>query len=313
MQNFLVSFNVVFPIFVMMALGYFIKTIKLISSDTIRQMNSVIFKVFLPLMIFKNVYESSISDVFSVKLALFVIICIFVIIALLFIIIPLIEKDRKKRGVLIQAIFRSNFVIFGVPVSEALCGGENSGTSALLVAIVIPIFNFMAVVTLEVFKGSKPKPTTVIKGIITNPLIIASIVGLIVLFSGIKFPIIIEKTISSISSVTTPMALIMLGASINLNFISKNVKELVLGVLAKLVLIPAIVLPIAIFVMGFVGSDLAVLLAIFATPAAVSSFTMAQQMGADDELAGQLVMFGTVLCVITMFLWIFIIKTFGFI
>lgn len=283
------------------------------SGDTVRQMNSVIFKVFLPLMIFKNVYESSISDVFSVKLALFVIICIFVIIALLFIIIPLIEKDRKKRGVLIQAIFRSNFVIFGVPVSEALCSGEISGTTALLVAIVVPIFNFMAVVTLEVFKGSKPKLSTVLKGIITNPLIIASAFGLAILFSGIKFPMIIEKSISSISSVTTPLALIMLGASINIKFISKNVKELVLGVLAKLVLIPAIVLPIAIYVMGFRGSDLAILLAIFATPAAVSSFTMAQQMGADDELAGQLVMFGTVFCVITMFLWIFIIKSLGFI
>lgn len=310
MNNFLVSFNVVFPIFIMMALGYFMKQIKLVDSGTVKQMNAVVFKVFLPLMIFKNVYESDVSDVFSPKLALFVIISILIIIALLFLLVPVFEKDRRKQGVLIQAVFRSNFVIFGVPVSEALCNGEVSGTTALLVAIVVPLFNFFAVVTLEVFRGTKPKFRTVLKGIITNPLIIASALGLFVLFSGIRFPNIIEKSISSISSVTTPLALIMLGASINLK-LSSNALRLIWGVLLKLVIIPAIVLPVAVVVFGFKGTDIAIMLAVFATPPAVSSFTMAQQMGADDELAGQLVMFGTVFCVITMFLWIYILKTFA--
>ena len=312
MENFLVSFNVVFPVFIMMALGYFMRWIKLLDSDTVKQMNSAVFKVFLPLMIFKNVYESNVSDVFSLKLALFSVITVLIIIALLFIIVPLFEKDRRKCSVLIQAVFRSNFVIFGVPVSEALCNGEVSGTTALLVAIIIPLFNFFAVVTLEVFRGSKPDFKTIVKGIITNPLIIASAVGLAVLFSGIRFPGVIEKSISSISSVTTPLALIMLGASINLK-LSANISRLISGVILKLVVIPLIVLPVAVYGFGIRGSDVAILLAIFATPPAVSSFTMAQQMGADDELAGQLVMFGTVFCVLTIFIWIFVIKTLGII
>lgn len=313
MQNFMISFNVVFPIFIMMALGFFIKTIRLVDEPAVKQMNSVVFRILLPLTIFRNISNSRISDVFSPKLAMFVIVSIVAIIALLFIIIPFIEKDRRKTGVLIQAIFRSNFVIFGVPVSEALCGGDVSGTTSLLVAVVIPIFNVFAVVTLEVFRGGKAHLGKIIKGIVTNPLIVASIIGVLALVFGFRLSGVLKDTVDDISSITTPLALIMLGASINFSFVKANIKELIIGVGAKLVLIPAIILPIAVYAFDFAGSDLAIILAIFATPPAVSSFTMAQQMGADDELAGQLVMFGTVLCLVTMFIWIFMSKQLGFI
>ena len=108
MQNFLISFNVVFPIAVMMALGYLMKEIKLVNDVTVKEMNNVVFRIFLPLMVFKNVYESEIAEVFNPRLIIFASSVTVAVILLLFLIVPIFEKDNSKRGVLIQAIFRSN-------------------------------------------------------------------------------------------------------------------------------------------------------------------------------------------------------------
>lgn len=313
MQNFLISFNVVFPIFLMMVLGFFLKKINIMSDATVKQVNNVIFRVFLPLMIFKNVYESDIDSVFDPKLILFAAISVIALVVVLFLVIPLIEKDNKKRGVLIQGLFRSNFVIFGLPVTEALCGSGVSGSASVLVAIIIPIFNFIAVITLESFGDKKGGIGKILKGIVTNPLIIASVIGLAVSFIGFKFPSVVEKSIGNVAGITTPLALIMLGASINFKAVKGNLRQILIGVLGRLVVVPAIFLALAVFVFKFRGNDLAILLTLFASPAAVSSFTMAQQMGGDDELAGHLVMFGTTACVVTVFLWIFLIVQMGWV
>ncbi|MBO5370007.1 MAG: AEC family transporter [Clostridia bacterium] len=313
MGNFMTSFNVVFPIFVMMAIGYFIKNIKFIDDNTVKKNNALIFKLFLPMMLFKNVYESDISSVFNPKLIMFSLISSLIIIAVLFVIVPVFEKDNRKRGVLIQGMFRSNFVIFGVPVTEALCGSEVTGSAAVLVAIIVPVFNFFSVIALAVFDTKKADFKSVLLNIIKNPLIIASALGLGALLFGIRLPHVIEESVSYLAKVTTPLALMMLGASINFKRIGDNLVSMTCAVLVKLVIIPLIFVGAGIFVFGFRGAELAILLALFATPPAVSSFTMAQQMGSDDELAGLLVMFGTSFCLITMFVWIYIIKTLGLI
>lgn len=306
MQNFLISFNVVFPISVMMALGFLIKKLGLVSDATVKQMNNVVFRVLLPLMIFKNVYESEIAEVFNLRLIIYASIATISVILLLFLIVPIFEKDNPKRGVLIQAIFRSNFVIFGIPVSEALCGVGATGTASVLIAVTIPIFNFAAVVTLEVFRGGKPNFKKIVKGIVTNPLIISSCIGLIATGVGLKLPAIIETSMSNISAITTPTALIMLGASINFSTVGVNLSRIIAGLISRLIILPAITLGIGAYVFGFRGVEFAILISLFASPSAVSSFTMAQQMGGDDELAGQLVMFGTVASILTVFMWVFI-------
>ena len=311
MQNFLISFNVVFPIFVMMAVGFLIKKIKLVNEVTVKQMNNVVFRVFLPLMIFKNVYESEIAEVFNLKIIVFAAATTVTVILLLFLIVPVFEKDNPKRGVLIQAIFRSNFVIFGIPVSEALCGVGATGTASVLIAITVPIFNFAAVITLETFRGGKPDFKKIVKGIVTNPLIIASCLGLLVTGAGLKFPSIIETSMSNVASVTTPLALIMLGASINFKTVGANLSRIISGLFARLILLPAIALGLGAYVFGFRGVEFAILISLFASPSAVSSFTMAQQMGGDDELAGQLVMFGTVASILTVFMWVLISVNLG--
>lgn len=312
MDNLIFSINVILPLVIEMALGQLLRFTNILDSHTSGKMNTVIFRLFLPMLIFYNVYTSEVADVFNAKLILYAVISIFVLVGILSLTVPIFEKNNKKVGVIIQGIFRSNFVIFGVPLSVALGGDSVSGTVAVLVACVIPTFNLLAVIVLETFKGEKPDFGKILKGILTNPLIIASAVGFVFLFSGIKLYSPIESAVKAISSSATPLALVILGASIDIKQIKGNKKQIISAVIGKLIAVPAIFLTIAVL-LGFRNGYLAMLIALYASPGAVSSYPMASQMGADGELAAQIVMMQTCLCSVTVFAFIFILKQLAFI
>lgn len=309
MENLILSFNIVLPIFLILSLGYILKKLKILDELTTKNMNSINFKVFLPLLLFYNVYKTDLSVVFNPKLLIFSIISVILVFLLLFIIIPLLEKDNRKRGVIIQGIFRSNFVIFGVPVCEALFGQNATGVASMLIAVVVPLFNFLAVICLEIYRGGNINFKKIIKGIITNPLIIASIIGLFFIYFKIKLPTPIEKTINDISKIATPLAFILLGSSFTFSAFSVYIKQLSITILGKLIIVPGIVLYIA-ALLGFRNIELTCLLSVFASPTAVSSYTMAEQMDGDSILAGQIVVLTSIISIITVFLWIFILKQF---
>jgi predicted permease len=312
MQNLSLSFYVVLPLFFMMAIGALLKKLRLADSNTFKQMNRITFQVFLPTLIFTNIYHTQGEQVFNAKLVGYSLISVICIFWIVFLIIWFLEKDNKKRGVLIQGIFRSNFVLFGLPVATALFGAQAKGVTALLIAVIIPVYNMFSVVALEAFRGNGINGKNILKGIATNPLILSSIIGVGVLYTGVPIPSVIDKTLTDLSAIATPLALIILGGSLNLNKVGGYKKQLLLGLLGRLVFVPLVGLGVGAVAFGFRGVDLAVLLSMFAAPTAVSSFTMAQQMGGDEELAGQLVAFGSIFSVGTIFLWIFLFKQIGF-
>ena len=154
---------------------------------------------------------------------------------------------------------------------------------------------------MEIFRGGKVKIRSILKGIATNPLILSCAAGFLFLFLRIPIPEIVYGTLTDLSRVATPLALIILGGSIKFSKTMGYFKQIVTGLLGKLVVVPAIFLPIAAAI-GFRGQDMAV---------AVSSFVMAQQMDSDGDLAGQFVVLGAALSVVTIFLWVFLFKNLG--
>ena len=310
MENLIVSFEVVAPLLILMLLGGFLRRIQVFDENTVKKMNASIFKVFLPTLIFYNLYKSSVDDIKNIDTALYtagVIICAFLLSA---VVVFLVEKDNAKRGAMVQGMCRSNFVIFGVPLCASICGDSITGKISVAVAIVVPLLNILSVLVLEFFRGGKPSIKKMIKGIITNPLIIASLLGIVVLISGIKFPILIEKSVNDVAKIATPLALILLGASVNMRSVRGNLKQLVIAVTGKLILIPFVGISIA-AILGMRGGDIALLISALASPTAVSSYPMALQMDSDGDLAAQIVAFSTTLCIVTVFLWVFVLKQFG--
>lgn len=307
MENLILSLNVVLPLFITMSLGYFLKYLNMFDNNTLDTMNNITFKSFLPMLLFYSIYKTDLQGVFNLKLMIFSATCVIALYLILYLIVPLIEKDNKKRGALLQGLFRSNFVIFGIPITESLFGSEKVGVAALLIAVIVPLFNILSVIALETFRGGKPDFRKISIGIIKNPLIIASCLGILTLLLKIKIPTAIEKTISDVSKIATPLSLILLGASFKFDNIKKYLKQTTIAVVGKTILTPCIILPICIM-FGYRGVELSTLMIIFAAPTAISSFTMAQQMDSDSDLAGQIVVFTSAFCVVTVFMWIFILK-----
>lgn len=311
MESLIVSFEIVAPLFLLMAVGYLIKATGLMNETSVKQVNKTIFKIFLPLLVFLNIYQTNLQESFRSDLLLFALFGV----ALQFIIALclsfLTEKDNTRRGVMLQGMFRSNFVLFGIPVATALFGESAAGLASILIAVIIPLYNVLAVFALEMFHGQKPNFLKILKGIVTNPLIIASVLGILALTFHIQLPNVLNKTVKDLSAIATPLAFVVLGASFSFGEIGRCLKDLSITLGMKLILFPAFFLTLAIL-LGFRGAPLAVLLTVFASPIAVSSFTMAQQMGGDDKLAGQLVVFSSILSIFTLFCIIFVLKEFAF-
>ncbi|MFI3176012.1 MAG: AEC family transporter [Eubacteriales bacterium] len=311
MDNLLLAAAVVFPLFCMMALGYILRAIGLFEDGFLRQLNLVCFRVFLPTVLFINIYESDFYGLFSIKLIVFAIGFILLALGGLLLIIPRIEHNNHNRGVVIQGIFRSNYILFGVPIASALYGAENTGTTAILIAFVIPLFNLLSILVLSLYSSQKITRGSMIKEILSNPLILASAMAFLFILTKVSLPHVVETTIEDIAGVATPLALIILGGSFRFSNVGKYKKLLWISVGGKLMILPAIFTGISILV-GFRGMELGALMAMFASPTAVSTFTMAQSAQANDELAGQIVVFTSMLSIVTLCIWITLLKSGGF-
>ena len=310
MENLMISANAVLPMCLIMALGYGTRRLGWIRREEIFAINKIAFRIFLPCLLYYNVYCSDLSGSFDPLLMAYAVGGVLLTFGLSLGYTLLTEKLPERRGVMIQGMFRSNYVIMGIPVATALLGADQLGTVSILIAVVVPLFNMLAVVVLEVFRGQKPKPLHILGQIAKNPLVIGSVLGILTLAAGIRLPHILEQTIQSISAIASPLQLFLLGAFFQFSGLKTYRRELVTVSAAKLIVSPGLFLGLG-ALLGFRGVAFVSLIGIFASPTAVNSFTMAQQMGGDAELAGDIVVTTSAVSILTMFLWVFLFKSLG--
>ena len=310
MENLMISANAVLPMCLIMALGYGTRRLGWIRREEIFAINKIAFRIFLPCLLYYNVYCSDLSGSFDPLLMAYAVGGVLLTFGLSLGYTLLTEKLPERRGVMIQGMFRSNYVIMGIPVATALLGSDQLGTVSILIAVVVPLFNMLAVVVLEVFRGQKPKPLHVLGQIVKNPLVIASALGILTLAAGIRLPHILERTIQNVSAIASPLQLFLLGAFFQFSGLKTYRRELVTVSAAKLIVSPGLFLGLG-ALLGFRGVAFVSLIGIFSSPTAVNSFTMAQQMGGDAELAGDIVVTTSAVSILTMFLWIFLFKSLG--
>ena len=310
MENLMVSANAVLPMCLVMALGYGTRRLGWLRREEISTINKIAFRIFLPCLLYYNIYCSDLSGSFDPLLMAYAVGGVLLTFGLALGYTLLTEKLPERRGVLIQGMFRSNYVIMGIPVATALLGADQLGTVSILIAVIVPLFNMLAVVVLEVFRGQKPKPLHILGQIAKNPLVIGSGLGILTLVAGIRLPHILEQTIQSVSAIASPLQLFLLGAFFQFSGLKTYRRELVTVSIAKLIVSPGLFLGLG-ALLGFRGVAFVSLIGIFASPTAVNSFTMAQQMGGDAELAGDIVVTTSAVSILTMFLWIFLFKSLG--
>lgn len=310
MNSLVICLNAIVPIFLIIAAGYAAKRVGIVREAEIPRMNAMAFKCFMPVMCFYNVYQSDLSA--SVRPALFV----FTFAAILLVfgasLLYAIKcvSVRSRRSVVVQGLYRSNYLILGVPFVSGLMGEGDLGVASVMGALVAPTFNVLAVILLEAYNGKKPSVKKLAFGIAKNPLILGSLAGLVCLVLGVVLPAPLETATRDMSRAASPLLLFLLGAFFHFGDAKEHLRELIAVTLGRLVIIPAVALSVSV-ALGFRGSDLATLLAVFASSTAVASFTMAEQMGGDAKLAGNIVVVTSAFASFTLFAWSLLFKLLG--
>lgn len=327
MDSLIFAVKAVAPIVLMVVMGYVLKTIGLMNGEFAKAANKLVFRVFMPVMLFVKIYgmnDFSVVDFGFIGYALLALLVVF------FLSIPVSTavSDRKdQRGVLMQAIVRSGYSLIGIPLAGSLYGEAGSAAATILSAAVIPLFNVLAVISLTAMGDSgekRPSVGKIVLDILKNPLIlgIASAlvcIGIRVLFgkADISFRLSnitpVFAVLQYLANLAIPLALLVLGAQFEFSAVASLKKQILWGALIRTVAVPLMTLGVAYFCFRqrFSPAHFATYVALFATPVAVPSVPMVQEMGGDVTLAGQLVVWSTLISALTVFLTTFLLRLGG--
>lgn len=323
MSSLIFAINAVAPIVLLMVIGYALKKLGFMSPSFAKAANKLVFHVFLPITLFLNIY--GISDFASIDFGYFIYalaaeIIIFIVATPVSMVLT---KRGDRRGVLLQAAFRSNYTLIGVPLAVLLCGSQGGVVATLLSALAVPLLNVLSVISYSIFKDNeKPSAQKILVSIAKNPLIQAIVLGGVSLVIragfvkvGIDFRLCniepIYKVLEYLSDLSTPLALLVLGAQFEFSSVPTLKREIICGTLMRSVFVPAFGLGAAYLFFDFSGAEFAAFIALFATPLGVSSVPMAQEMGADHVLAGQIVAWSALCSIVTIFLSTFLLSLTG--
>lgn len=328
---FIFAADAVLPIVLMIALGYFLKRAGLLGREFLDTGNRLTFRVLIPALLYYNIYGIKSLKSINMKFVLYGIVMVTALFFLAIVVVCIFTKDSAKRGSLIQATIRSNYAIIGLPLAESLFGAAGAAAAGVMSAFCVPLFNVLSVIALTVFNGSSQKGKIdvrkILLGIIKNPLIIATFLGIMTLgirellvlwqidfrISNVRF---LYKALENLKSVCTPFALMVLGGRFEFSAVSRLWREILFGTLMRTVVVPVLGLSGAFFLHLTVmpelaGEHFAAYIGVFATPVAVASAIMAKEMNADDELAGQLVVWTSLVSTVTIFLYVTIFRAIG--
>lgn len=335
MDTFIFSANAILPIILLIALGYGLKQRGFFDEIFLKKANAFVFNIALPALLFYNVYSIDDLKELNFNVIGFVMMAILVLFVLGMLTVKIGTADSRRKGVILQCIFRSNFAIIGIPLAEALGGSKAVAIAAVISAFSIPLYNILAVIALSIYvedtKGNKIGPRQIFISICKNPLIIGVALGMVCLVIRGCVPYdeptktyaftlkthlpFLYTAVKNLSSIASPLALIILGGQFRFSAVKELAKDIMIGTVWRLVLAPLLALSAALFLsqytsfLQFTAIEYPALIALFGTPVAVSSAIMAEAMGADKELAGQLVVWTSLLSMPSLFIIIMVFRS----
>ena len=312
MENLIFSLNATVPIFLLMALGFLFRKLGWIDEVFASKMNQFVFLVPLPILVFEDLATVDFQEVWNLKFVLF---CFFVTFASIALAagISFLWKDREIRGEFIQASYRSSAALLGIAFIRNIYG--DAGLAPLMIIGSMPLYNIMAVVVLSFFQPERRKLDKelwkkTLKGIVTNPIIIGIAAGLLWSALRIPMPYIIGKTVSNVGAVATPLGLMALGASFDVQKTIGKIKPVTAACVLKFVDFTTVFLPLALM-LGFRREELIAILVMLGSATTVSCYVMAKNMGHEGTVTSGVVMLTTVFSAFTLTGWLFLLKSRG--
>lgn len=324
-QIFFTAANAVLPVVLLILLGCILHKTGAMPDSFVKIGNKLVFNVFLPAMLFVNVYDMDGLESISWDIVLYGCVMILIIFLLGIVLALVFTKQSSRRGVLLQASFRSNMSIIGLSLAAALGTSEAVGTASMLSGFTVAEFNILAVIAFTVFSDDHQAGVERLKKTLSrigkNPLILSIVAGMLVLcirslqqkiFGSCVFSLerdlkFVYTVLNNLKAITTPLALVVMGGQFVFSAVKNYGREIMAGTLMRIVFAPLIGIGMAYFLTRFSGlisvgpNEYPALIALFGAPAAVSGPTMASQMGGDEQLATQIVVWSSIGSIFTVF------------
>ena len=313
LDNLIFSINAVAPIFLIMIFGIVLKRLGVIDPNGAKQMNSVLFNFALPVRLFLDLYSSDFLALWDVRLIAFTAGSILVFFFICWGLAILLMPSRQMKGAFVQGCFRSNFAIIGMPLITSIMG-RSVPSGIVVITTVVPMFNILSVFILTVYSGEEVSPKKIAvsaaKSISKNPLIIGVVTGILFSLVKISIPTVFTNTLGHISDLSTPLALIVIGASMDFSKIKERISPTLIVCALKLLAMPLLFLPLA-FLFGISNDGIVILFVLYAAPTAIVSYVMAYYMGSDEHFASSIIMFTSMLSIFTYTIGVYILRTLG--
>lgn len=307
------AWEIIFPVIFMLAVGAACRKSGLVTRQSVQDINRLVFNLFLPLLNFMNIYSTDKGAFLTRDNLVLLAICTAATIGTVVVGTVVLKKGNcpiQVRGVLIQAAYQTNGVIFALPIITALCGTGQLAPMSLLILVLLPLYMVLSVLVLAPIRGGRMGLKRALKEIFSNKVIQASAAAFFLLVLDIQLPVPVTDTMQKMANVTTPLSFVALGASLHLGGFRKNLWKLVGAGGVRLILCPGLCLGAGLL-LGLRGTHIATLVGLMGAPVAVSSFTLAQTYGGDEALAAELVTVTTLAAAVTLFCWITLLNQFG--
>lgn len=288
------------PIFLMMALGAWLRHIKLISQDFIQTASNIVFKVGLPVMLFNSTSNHDFSQLINYHHLLFILLTTIITFFVSSVIAGSVIQSAHDKGVFVQGAFRGNLVIIGLAFCASAYPENGIAIATLPTAIIIIVYNFLSIYTLNsTINQQNFSITNICLDTIKNPLILAILFGLFINVINIKLPTVIETTNTYLAKMTLPLALITIGGSLNFSNIKENMRPAVIASLLKIIFCPALLIALH-YIYPIDSISIGVLFFLMASPTATASFIMVKAMGGNSDLASKIIIISSLLSIISI-------------
>lgn len=312
MENLIFSLNATLPIFLTMLLGLLFRYLGLMGPDFVAKLNRFVFVAAIPALVFQDISSVDVRESWDGGFVLFCFLATLVsITAIALLARLLVEEDI--RGEFVQASYRSSAAILGIAFIQNIYG--SSGMAPLMIVGTVPLYNAAAVVVLSLMKPGRKRLDRKLllktaKGIVTNPIILGILAGILWSVFRIPQPEIMQKTVKNVAVLATPLGLMAMGASFEGKKALAKLRPSVLASVIKLVVLAAIFLPLAVR-LGYTNERLTVILVMLGSATTVSCFVMAKNMGHEGVLTSSTVMLTTFFSAFTLTGWLFLLRTLG--
>ena len=310
MNNFIFSLNATVPIFLVILLGWILMQKHMLNKEFTTVADKFVFKIALPCLLFKDIVTANIKETFNLRFVLFCMITTTIMFLTTWLLTALFMKDKSMVGAFIQASVRGSSAVLGIAFVQNIYG--NSGMAPMMIVASVPLYNIFSVIILTFNSNESTKDTNKIKtaciNVLKNPIIIAIFAALVVAILEIPIPTMALKTVSNVAATATPLALLVVGATFEGKQAISKVKPTVLATFIKLILLPALFLPIA-YLFGFRNSEMVAILVMLASPTTVTCYIMAKNMHNDAVLSSSIVVTATLFSSVTLTLWVYLLRT----